>query len=60
MIKNTLLILLVLFNSVIILCQSTLDSEEFEVYKQDKNNKILIIPFEEKIYSIPDLFYVHS
>jgi hypothetical protein len=51
MIKNTLLILLVLFNSVIILCQSTLDSEEFEVYKQDKNNKILIIPFENKMYA---------
>ena len=51
MIKKTLLILLVLSNSIIGLCQSTLDNEEFEVYKQDKNNKILIIPFENKMYA---------
>ena len=32
-------------------CQSTITHDQFEVYKQDKNNKILIIPFENKMYA---------
>ena len=32
-------------------CQSTTSYDQFEVYKQDKNNKILIIPFENKMYA---------
>tara|TARA_B100001093_G_scaffold178878_1_gene171451 strand:+ start:6308 stop:7228 length:921 start_codon:yes stop_codon:yes gene_type:complete len=32
-------------------CQSKTSYDQFEVYKQDKNNKILIIPFENKMYA---------
>ena len=44
----SLFFLLTFFNY---LAQSVPEYDQFEVYKQDKNNKILIIPFENKMYS---------
>tara|TARA_B100001057_G_C22815978_1_gene937447 strand:+ start:998 stop:1924 length:927 start_codon:yes stop_codon:yes gene_type:complete len=52
MYKTYFLILFIIFYSFISYSQSYDESyDQFEVYKQDKNNKILIIPFENKMYA---------
>ena len=44
------LVVMILINFVC-LGQEIPSFDEFEVYKQDKDNKILIIPFENKMYA---------
>ena len=52
MCKKTYLIFFLVFCSFISYGQSYNETyDQFEVYKQDKNNKILIIPFENKMYA---------
>lgn len=51
MVKNIFFSLFFLFKFFNYFAQSIPEYEQFEVYKQDKNNKILIIPFENKMYS---------
>ena len=52
MYKKTYLIFFLVFCSFISYGQSYNETyDQFEVYKQDKNNKILIIPFENKMYA---------
>ena len=51
MFKNIFFSLLFLFKLFNYFSQSIPEYDQFEVYKQDKNNKILIIPFENKMYS---------
>ena len=51
MFKNLFFSLLFLFKLFYYFSQSIPEYDQFEVYKQDKNNKILIIPFENKMYS---------
>ena len=51
MFKNIFFSLLFLFKLLNYFSQSIPEYDQFEVYKQDKNNKILIIPFENKMYS---------
>ena len=51
MFKNIFFSLLFLFKLFNYFAQSIPEYDQFEVYKQDKNNKILIIPFENKMYS---------
>lgn len=51
MVKNIFFSLFFLFKFFNYFAQSIPEYDQFEVYKQDKNNKILIIPFENKMYS---------
>ena len=51
MVKNIFFSLFSLSTFFNYLAQSVPEYDQFEVYKQDKNNKILIIPFENKMYS---------
>ena len=51
MFKNIFFFFLFLFKLFNYFSQSIPEYDQFEVYKQDKNNKILIIPFENKMYS---------
>ena len=51
MVKNIFFSLFFFFKFFNYFAQSIPEYEQFEVYKQDKNNKILIIPFENKMYS---------
>jgi hypothetical protein len=51
MIKNIFFSLLFFLKLFDYFAQSIPEYDQFEVYKQDKNNKILIIPFENKMYS---------
>ena len=51
MVKNIFFSLFFLFKFFSYVAQSIPEYDQFEVYKQDKNNKILIIPFENKMYS---------
>jgi hypothetical protein len=51
MVKNIFFSLFFLFKFLSYFAQSIPEYDQFEVYKQDKNNKILIIPFENKMYS---------
>ena len=51
MVKN-ILFLIILFSFYFVgYNQNSETYDQFEVYKQDKNNKILIIPFENKMYA---------
>ena len=45
------LLLISLFIQINGFNQTSTTYDQFEVYKQDKNNKILIIPFENKMYA---------
>lgn len=51
MIKKIFFLVLVLLVNIIIVAQDIPSFDEFEVYTQDKDNKILIIPFENKMYA---------
>lgn len=51
MVKNIFFSLFFLFCFFSSLGQSVPEYDQFEVYKQDKDNKILIIPFENKMYA---------
>ena len=51
MVKNIFFSLFFLFNFFSSWGQSVPEYDQFEVYKQDKDNKILIIPFENKMYA---------
>ena len=51
MVKNIFFSLFFLFSFFSSWGQSVPEYDQFEVYKQDKDNKILIIPFENKMYA---------
>ena len=51
MVKNIFFSLFFLFSFFCSWGQSVPEYDQFEVYKQDKDNKILIIPFENKMYA---------
>ena len=51
MVKNIFFSLFFLFSFFSSLGQSVPKYDQFEVYKQDQDNKILIIPFENKMYA---------
>tara|TARA_B110000037_G_scaffold86955_1_gene103044 strand:+ start:1125 stop:2045 length:921 start_codon:yes stop_codon:yes gene_type:complete len=51
MLKNIFFILIFLFSFFNYFTQNIVEYDQFEVYKQDKENKILIIPFENKMYA---------
>ena len=51
MVKNIIFSLFFFFSFFSSFGQSIPEHDQFEVYKQDKDNKILIIPFENKMYA---------
>ena len=51
MIKKIFFLILILIVNNIVKGQGIPSFDEFEVYTQDKDNKILIIPFENKMYA---------
>ena len=51
MIKKIFFLVLILLVNIIVVAQVIPSFDEFEVYTQDKDNKILIIPFENKMYA---------
>ena len=51
MTKKIFFLILILIANKIVKGQGITSFDEFEVYTQDKDNKILIIPFENKMYA---------
>jgi hypothetical protein len=51
MIKKLVLLSITLCSHYIGFNQTSSTYDQFEIYKQDKNNKILIVPFENKMYA---------